>query len=256
MARLTSQQSQELLRKELRSGSSIGTFIGMPGTLSYELASLAGFDWVICDLEHGENEFSNVSNAVVGFAGPVITRVPSASAENISRALDRGSAGVMLPRIASSAELQTALSSVDYPPAGIRGVASYNRSAGWGSDSSALMNSKPIVIVQIETKWASDNALEIAKNQRIDAAFIGPLDLSFSLGMPRDFESLDFVAALENIISACKSKNMPVGILASDALKAIGYREMGFDFIAIGSDSTSLLGAFASQVNQLRKNNE
>jgi 2-dehydro-3-deoxyglucarate aldolase/4-hydroxy-2-oxoheptanedioate aldolase len=253
MARLTGQQSQELLRKELKSCSSLGTFIGMPGTLSYELAALAGFNWVICDLEHGENEFSNVSSAVVGFNGPVITRVPSPSAENISRALDRGSAGVMLPKISSSIELQAALSSVDYPPQGIRGVASYNRSAGWGSDSGALINAKPVVIVQVETKWAADNALEIAEHPRIDAVFIGPLDLSFSLGMPREFENPDFLAALENAIAACKSKNMPVGILATDVKKAIGYRELGFDFIAIGSDSTSLLGAFSSQVDQLRK---
>jgi len=88
MARLGFSDLQQLLRDSLAHGASVGTFIGIAGTISYELAALAGFDWVICDLEHGENEFSNVSAAVVSFSGPVIARVSSASAENVSRVLD------------------------------------------------------------------------------------------------------------------------------------------------------------------------
>lgn len=251
MARLASHELQQQLRRSLSGGFSLGTFIGMPGTASYELAGLAGFDWVICDLEHGEQEFANVSAAVLGFDGPVITRVSSPSAENISRVLDRGSAGVMLPRISSSEDLLAALSSVDYPPNGVRGVASYNRSAGWGSNKDALGNANPVVVVQAETKWAVENATEIAKNPRIDAVFIGPLDLSFSLGIPRDFENSIFLAAVEKIVLACKSQGLPVGILATEIERAKQYQSQGFDFLAIGSDSTSLLSAFSKQVEQL-----
>jgi len=253
MARLGFGDLQQVLRDGLTSGSTLGTFIGIPGTISYELADLAGFDWVICDLEHGENEFSNVSAAVVGFTGPVITRVPSASAENVSRVLDRGSVGVMLPRISSKAELELALSTLDYPPRGIRGVASYNRSGSWGHDKQALSKASPLAVVQAETKWAADNPEEIANNPRVDAIFVGPLDLSFSLEVPRDFENPTFVAALERILLACKASRVPVGILAVDIQKAKTYRAMGFDFIAIGSDSTSLLGAFTNQINQLKE---
>jgi 2-dehydro-3-deoxyglucarate aldolase/4-hydroxy-2-oxoheptanedioate aldolase len=253
MARLGFSDLQQLLRDGLATGSSVGTFIGIPGTISYELAALAGFDWVICDLEHGENEFSNVSAAVVGFSGPVITRVPSASAENVSRVLDRGSVGVMLPRISSKAELDLALLTLDCPPRGIRGVASYNRSGSWGHDKQALAEANPVAVVQAETKWAADNPDEIANNPRVDAVFVGPLDLSFSLDIPRDFENPIFVAALERILSACKAAKVAVGILAVDIEKAKTYRAMGFDFIAIGSDSTSLLGTFTNQLNQLKE---
>jgi 4-hydroxy-2-oxoheptanedioate aldolase len=99
MARLKAPELQRQLRASLQAGKSLGTFIGIPSTISYELAALAGFDWVISDLEHGENEFSDLARAVVAFDGPVIARVSSPSAENISRALDRGAAGIMIPRI-------------------------------------------------------------------------------------------------------------------------------------------------------------
>ena len=253
MARLGFSDLQQLLRDSLAHGASVGTFIGIAGTISYELAALAGFDWVICDLEHGENEFSNVSAAVVGFSGPVIARVSSASAENVSRVLDRGSVGVMLPRISSKAELDLALLTLDYPPVGIRGVASYNRSGSWGHDKQALAQAQPVAVVQAETRWAAENPDEIVNNPRVDAVFVGPLDLSFSLDVPRDFENPIFVAALEGILRACKAAKVPVGILAVDIEKAKTYRSMGFDFIAIGSDSTSLLGAFTNQLNQLKE---
>lgn len=255
MARLTTPQLQQQLRSALKGAKSFGTFIGIPSSIPYELASLAGFDWVICDLEHGENDLAQVATAVVSFDGPVVVRVPSPSSENISRALDRGAAGIMIPKISSLEDLDKALGYLDYPAAGNRGVASYNRSGQWGHDNLALTGASPVAMVQVETSWAVNNIDMLAGEHRIDALFVGPLDLSFALGVPRDFESYLFRRAIEQVLAGAKVAHRPIGILAQDAQAAKSYLDAGFNFVALGSDSTTLLNAFKSNLRPLRDGN-
>ena len=252
MARLSASKLQQLLRSSLKQGKSLGTFIGIPSSIPYELASLAGFDWVISDLEHGENEFSDLARAVVSFDGPVIARVSSATGENISKALDRGAAGIMVPKVSSTQELSDALERLDYPPKGTRGVASYNRSGSWGQDKTALADAAPVAIIQVETRFAVESIEEFTSAERVDALFIGPLDLSYSLGVPRDFESVIFKEAVAKVLEHCKKAGKPVGILATSAEAGESYLKQGFDFLAVGSDSTSLLQTFSTQIAKLR----
>jgi 2-dehydro-3-deoxyglucarate aldolase/4-hydroxy-2-oxoheptanedioate aldolase len=252
MARLNAPQLQRQLRASLDAGNSLGTFIGIPSTISYELAALAGFDWVISDLEHGENELSDLARAVVAFDGPVVARVSSPSAENISRALDRGAAGIMVPRISSFEDLENALNAMDYPPKGSRGVASYNRSGSWSADQKALVEANPVAIVQVETRFAVNEIAELVKTDRVDALFIGPLDLSYSLGVPRDYSSNVFQSAISSVLDHCNSAKKPLGILATSSKDAKTYQEQGFNFLALGSDSTALLQSFKSQIEAFR----
>lgn len=253
MARLSIPQLQAQFRATLSGSRSAGTFIGIPGSIPYELAQLAGFDWVICDLEHGENDLGQVATAVVAFDGPVIARVPSPTAENVSRCLDRGAAGIMIPRISSDRDLNQCLEFLDYPPAGTRGVASYNRSGAWGHDSRALGDAKPVAIIQVETIYAVESISTLVSNKRVDALFIGPSDLSFSLGVPRQFESQIFQKAVSDCLAAGKKNSKPIGILANDGQKANEYLAAGFDFVAIGSDSASLLQAWKRHLSALGK---
>lgn len=255
MARLTTPQLQQQLRTSLKNGGSFGTFMGIPSSIPYELAALAGFDWVICDLEHGENELAQVATAVVGFSGPVIVRVPSPSAENISRSLDRGAAGIMIPKISSGDDLDRALGFLDYPASGNRGVASYNRSGQWGHDGFALSGASPVAVVQVETSWAVTNIEWLAGEHRIDALFVGPLDLSYALGVPRDFDSYIFKRAIDQTLQAAKAAHRPIGILAQDGEAAKAYLDAGFSFVAIGSDTTTLLKAFKSNLKPLKDGN-
>lgn len=229
--------------------------MGIPSSIPYELASLAGFDWVVCDLEHGENDFAQVSNAVLGFDGPVIVRVPSPTSENISRALDRGAAGIMIPKISSLEDLTKAITFLDYPATGTRGVASYNRSAQWGHDGSALTGAAPVAVVQVETNWAVNNIDMLAGERRIDALFVGPLDLSFALGVPKDYESYLFRRAIEQILAGAQAAHRPIGILAQSTDAAKSFLDAGFNFVALGSDSTTLLNAFKSNLKPLRDGN-
>jgi 2-dehydro-3-deoxyglucarate aldolase/4-hydroxy-2-oxoheptanedioate aldolase len=160
----------------------------------------------------------------------------------------------MIPRISSFEDLENALSALEYPPKGSRGVASYNRSASWGANQKALLEADPVAIVQVETRFAVNEIAELVKNKRVDALFIGPLDLSYSLGVPRDYSSKVFQSAISSVLETCRSAKKPLGILATSAEDAKTYEKEGFDFLALGSDSTSLLQAFKSQIEVIRNN--
>jgi 2-dehydro-3-deoxyglucarate aldolase/4-hydroxy-2-oxoheptanedioate aldolase len=143
---------------------------------------------------------------------------------------------------------------MSYPPFGDRGVATYNRSAKWGRDLSSLsVKAQAACIIQIETLSALSEINEIAKIDGADLLFVGPLDLSFALGVPRDFASPIFIEAITKVVKAAKLNNKVAGILAADATAAQKFIDLGFKFIAIGSDSTLLAGAISGLITQLKK---
>jgi 2-dehydro-3-deoxyglucarate aldolase/4-hydroxy-2-oxoheptanedioate aldolase len=185
---------------------------------------------------------------------PTLVRVESSERIRIGRALDAGASGVMIPRIETPEQVSAVVKHMSYPPFGDRGVATYNRSAKWGRDLSGLtQKANAACIIQIETLKALENVEAIAAIDGADLLFVGPLDLSFALGVPRDFKSPIFVDACAKVIAAAKANNKVAGILAADATAASAFIEQGFKFIAIGSDSTLLAGAITNLVTQLRK---
>ena len=235
----------------------IGTFLGMGAPMAAEIAAVGGVDWVLVDLEHGGTGEDLVGPTVVAgmaYSIPTLVRVESSERIRIGRALDAGASGVMVPRIETAEEVIAVVKHMSYPPFGDRGVATYNRSAKWGRDLSGLtQKAKAVCIIQIETLKALENVEAIAAIDGADLLFVGPLDLSFALGAPRDFKSPIFVEACAKVIAAAKANNKVAGILAADAAAATAFIEQGFKFIAIGSDSTLLAGAITSLVTQLKK---
>jgi 2-dehydro-3-deoxyglucarate aldolase/4-hydroxy-2-oxoheptanedioate aldolase len=234
----------------------IGTFLGMGSPMAAEIAAVSGADWVLFDLEHGgANEDLIGPTVVAGMAHaiPTLVRVESAERIRIGRALDAGASGVMIPRIETPEQVFTVVKHMSYPPFGDRGVATYNRSAKWGRDLSGLTEkSKAACIIQIETLKALENVEEIAGIEGVDVLFVGPLDLSFALGVPRDFKNPKFIEATAKVVAAAKANNKVAGILATDASAASTFIGQGFKFIAIGSDSTLLAGAITNLVTQLK----
>jgi len=234
----------------------IGTFLGMGAPMAAEIAAVGGVDWVLVDLEHGGEGEDLVGPTVAGMAYsiPTLVRVESSERIRIGRALDAGASGVMVPRIETAEEVVAVVKHMSYPPFGDRGVATYNRSAKWGRDLSGLtQKAKAACIIQIETLKALENVEAIAAIDGADLLFVGPLDLSFALGVPRDFKSPIFVEACAKVIAAAKANNKVAGILAADAAAATAFIDQGFKFIAIGSDSTLLAGAITTLVTQLKK---
>jgi 2-dehydro-3-deoxyglucarate aldolase/4-hydroxy-2-oxoheptanedioate aldolase len=109
-------------------------------------------------------------------------------------------------------------------------------------------------IIQIETRGALDDVDEIAAMPGVDLVFVGPLDLSFALGVPRQFDHPNFLAALEAVLSAATQAGVPAGILAANTDAAQRYRSMGFTFVALSSDSVLLAQSIQSSLTEIRKN--
>ena len=226
----------------------LGTFVNLGSVLAAETCALAGFDWLLVDLEHG----GGGEDALVGqilAAGihqvPVIVRVESAERIRSGRVLDLGAAGVMFPRLDSADEVATAVRHLRYPPEGDRGVATYNRACAFGMrpDSVDTANDKVVGIVQIESLGALAEVEAIAEIPGVDVLFVGPADLSHALGVPGMFAAPEFSAALAAVVCAARSAGISAGILAPDRDRALECVEAGFTFLAIASDSALLAAA-------------
>ncbi len=228
----------------------IGTFLNLGSPLAAEACALAGFDWLLIDLEHGgRGEDGALGQLLAGAAHdvPVLVRVESASRIRSGRVLDAGAAGVMFPRLESADEVAAAVRHLHYPPDGDRGVATYNRSIGFGLFPERLETAGNLIVavVQIESVAAVEAVEEIARVPGVDVLFVGPRDLTHALGIPGRLDHPTFRDALARVSRAAESADIAAGILAGTAEAAVRYAEEGFTFVAVGSDSTSL--AFAAQ---------
>ena len=244
------------LRECLGSPSmSPGTFLGLASPSAIEVAALAGCEWVLLDLEHGGGTLDQVGPSVqaASAAGiPLIVRVPKPERSVVGWVLDQGAAGVMLPRIESLEDAIECVSYCDYPPVGQRGVASYTRSAGWGSHS-VRETARGVCMIQIETTGALDDVAQIAQLPQVDSLFIGPLDLSFALGVPENFDHELFTNAMTTTIAAAQAAQIPVGSLISDPARIDTMRAYGIDFLALGSDALALRKGLSDQVHRLKR---
>ena len=246
------------LAEAVRGGrASLGTFIGMATPVSAEVCAAAGFDWVLLDLEHGaggEEQVRDVVPAAGSYGVPTLVRVEAAERIRIGRALDSGAAGIMLPRLNSAAEVQAALTHLRYPPAGDRGVATYNRACRFGMDPGALdrADQETLCVVQIESAAAVSAADEIAAIDGVDVLFIGPRDLSHDLGVPGDITAPAYVEALDAVLAAARAHGKACGMLVADGAAAAERLAQGWSFLAIGSDSTLLAATIRAELDRAR----
>jgi len=246
------------LRRRLANGdTTVGTFVGMASATAAEVCAAAGADWILIDLEHGSGTEADVRDGVLAAGAydvPALVRVESPDRIRIGRALDQGAAGVMVPRMDKPDQVAAVLTHLRYPPNGDRGVATYNRSCRWGMDRTTLTDpvQQALGVIQIETLAALDAAEEIAAQDGVDVLFVGPLDLSFALGVPLQFDRPRFTDALDRVLSAASRHGKAAGILAANAALAARYVERGFRFVAIGSDSTMLAAALSDAFTAAR----
>ena len=225
-----------------------GTFLNLGSALVAEVCALSGFDWLLVDLEHGAGgEDGLVGQILAGAAHgvPVVARVESSERIRVGHVLDLGALGVMFPRLDTPEEVERAVRHLWYPPRGDRGVAGYNRARSFGGDarSTGEVNDSILGIVQIESTAALEQVEAIAAIDGVDVLFIGPSDLSTSLGVAGQLESAPFRAALERVVAAARDVGKAAGILAGDPSATAWYHDHGFSFVAVASDSTLLRSA-------------
>jgi 2-dehydro-3-deoxyglucarate aldolase/4-hydroxy-2-oxoheptanedioate aldolase len=246
------------LRTRLAAGqATLGTFVGAASPVTAEACAAAGVDWLVLDLEHGsggEEQVRDVVPAAGAYGVPTVVRVESAARIRIGRVLDLGAAGVMLPRMDTAEEVRQAVRHLRYPPAGDRGVATYNRACRFGLDPGALARADAEVlgVVQVESASAVDEADQIAAIDGVDVLFVGPQDLSSNLGVPGDLQAPAYLAAVERVRAAAARHGKACGLLVRDGAAAAARLADGWTFMAVSSDTTLLAAAVAAELGRAR----
>ena len=245
--------ARDTVRRRILAGETLfGAWTDMSSPLATEITGRAGFDWLIADLEHGagtEAELLAVLLAAEASGAAAFVRPQSGERLRIGRALDMGAAGIMVPRLDTAAQAAEAVTFLHYPPDGVRGVALRTRGARLGTVGHAdvgRLNAGIVGIVQIESPSAVREADAIAAVDGVDVLFVGPADLSHSMGIPGRFDEPSFVAALDAVVAACRAHGKSAGILLKDATVLPGALAQGFTFVGVGSDS-SFLGSAARE---------
>ena len=230
-------------RRVLDGDTVLGLFLDLASPTSAELCGRAGYDWLLIDLEHGsgtEADLPAMLMAIESTGAAAMVRPQSGERLRIGRALDQGATGIMIPRMQSAAEVAEAVTFLRYPPAGVRGVALRTRGAGLGTVGHAdvgQISDRIVGIVQIESAGALQEADAIAAIDGVDVLFVGPADLSHSLGVPGQFESKPYLNAIERVVDACRAHGKSPGILLYDLAIIPRYLESGFRFVGIGADA-------------------
>jgi 4-hydroxy-2-oxoheptanedioate aldolase len=219
-----------------------GLFLDLGSPWSAELCGQAGYDWLLVDLEHGmatEADLPGMLMAVESAGAAALVRPQSGERLRIGRALDMGATGIMIPRLDSAAEAAEAVTYLRYPPVGVRGVALRARGAGLGSVAHAdvsTISDKIVGIVQIESVGALREADAIAATDGVDVLFVGPADLTHSLGIPGQFNSPTYRDALSKVVAACRAHGKAAGILVYDPDLVPDLLEVGIRVVGIAAD--------------------
>lgn len=224
------------LRRRVTDGETLlGCFLTWPVAGIVELTALAGFDFVVVDVEHGFFSIESVAATVLASdsAGiPAIVRSPTAVSEQLGRYLDAGAAGTLLPRVESVAMARVAVEALKFGPDGKRGLGGV-RANRYGTTPLAEFvrraNEETLVAVQIEREGALAELRDIADLPAVDVLYVGPNDLSQALGAPGDTTSERFRSALARVASEAERAGKVSGIMVGSreqipALGALGYR--------------------------------
>jgi len=223
-----------------RHESTIGPWITTASPDSVELLAHLGFDWLVFDMEHAPLDVGDVQVLMQAANGTDVVpfvRVGWNDVVLIKQALDIGAQGIVVPWVNSEKDALRAVRAAKYPPLGVRG-AGPRRAALYGLDGNymAQANSQTMVIVQIETLDAVNNAESILKVDGVDGFFIGPTDLSTSMGFPGQRDRVELREAIAKVMGFGRKLGKSGGIMCHSINEIKNAIDDGFKFVAIGSD--------------------
>lgn len=248
------------IRNRVLSGEfMVGAWSNLGSSITAEMAGVTGFDWLLLDQEHGvggNETLLRQIQAVAAYPTAPIVRITWNEMPRYKRALDLGAMGVMSPYVQNAEEAAYAAKCVRYSPEGLRGVASSPRCTGYATNFAEyhkLANDNLLTVVQIETGTAIDNIDAIAAVDGVDVLFVGPMDLSISLGIADPFNQADYREVLAKVGRAAKNAGKAAGILlpSADLIgMMVGY---GYTFIAVGADGGMVMNGFKATHQALSK---
>lgn len=249
------------LKNKLKNNQlTIGSWIMIGNPMSVEVMALAGFEWLVIDIEHTSIDLQTTENLIRTIQAnniKALVRVSKNEEVIIKRILDMGADGIIVPMVCSKDDAVQAVNYAKYPPLGKRGVGLY-RASGYGTkfeEYKKWVNNELVIIAQIEHIDAVNNIDEILQVEGIDGTIIGPYDLSGSMGYPGDFEREDVKDAVQKVLDKCQEYKIPSGFHVvdtnPDALKI--KIEQGCTFLAYGIDYFFLRDSALNGMNKLKE---
>ncbi len=248
----------DLFKERLKSGASVyGPFMKTGDPAFVECAGYAGFDFVILDMEHGPADFSNLQNLIRGAeaAGIVpIVRTGDSSEAAIGKALDLGAGGVQVPQVGSAKQARDVVAAARFFPKGERGVCRFVRAANYSSTPRGEyfeQANRALVILQVEGREGLNRIDEILGVEGLDILFIGPYDLSQSLGVPGQVSHPIVVNAIRGIVDRARKAGVVTGVFCDTPEAASLWREAGIQYLSYSVDVGIFTEACARIVGQL-----
>ncbi len=232
----------------------IGTWLSVGSPVVAELAALSGFDWVLLDLEHGnesEAALPNQLRALRGTKTAGIVRVGAPHPDLIARVLDWGAHGIMVPHVNSAAEAEAIVQAAHYAPRGRRGYSRTVRAYDYGLKPAGNETPTPLLMAQIETIEGVNHAREIARVEGIDVLFVGPADLQFDLKNRANVARVDYDQCLATVVATANAAGKSAGILVRELADVRPHLERGFTHVAVDSDLSILRKAYHQTLSSL-----
>lgn len=227
-----------------------GTWLQIGSPIIAELADASGFDWLLIDLEHGCSTDAMVPSQIQGIrnAAPIV-RVSTPQPDLISRVLDWGAAGIMVPMVSTVEKAEACVRAMHYPPRGDRGFADMARSHRYGLESETA---SPVFFAQIETIEGVENARSIAAVEGVDVLFVGPMDLQLNLKAYPQRATRDYADCLREVAAAAESAGKASGLIMRKSDDAAAFQSLGFTHLAIETDITVLREGYRQLLQPLR----
>lgn len=235
----------------------IGLWMSIPSPITAEALSLVGYDWLLFDSEHSPVEVAQMQpllQAASAGSSALAARPAWNDKVLIKKFLDIGAQTLLIPFVQNADEATQAVRSTRYPPHGIRGVAGSTRASRYGMATDYLhkANDQICTLVQIETTEALNNLEDIATVEGVDGVFIGPSDLSASMGHLGNPGCKEVQAELKSAATRISSSGSVPGILATRPEDALQYIQWGYRFVAISVDLGLLVNAAINRLAQVR----
>ncbi len=250
------------LRRRVLAGECVyGTMIRQardPGAPS--VFASAGYDFIFIDMEHGAYHMETISDLIRGAKSsgiaPII-RVPRLETFFISRVLDAGAEGIMVPMTSTPEEAEAIVRYSKYPPLGRRGFGAQTAQTDYrplkASEVMREANENTLIIAQIETKEAIENIDQILEVEGIDVGLIGPNDLSISMGIPDQLDSEGLTNAIERVMESARKRGKATGIHIGNIGAIKKWRSKGMNVLAISTDIGFMYHASKSTLEELKR---
>ena len=235
----------------------LGAWLGSGAPSTAEALGCAGFDFLVVDTEHtpiDTPQMIDILRAIAGTPAQAIVRPPWNDMVMVKRALDAGAQSLLLPFVQNADEARRAVAYTRYPPEGVRGVAGTHRGSRYGTVANYLKRASEeiCVIVQIETLPALAKLEEIAAVPGIDSIFIGPSDLSASMGHLGDITHSAVQEHRAATAKACRRAGKPSGIIGPTPEMVARFIDYGYSWVAIGSDMGFMVGRAQEYLSRFR----